>query len=119
MSDYSKPCEKWSANNKLIMELNGTEDARGYQQWREVGRQVKQGSKAFYILGPVMPKEKNLAESPKPVSFTRIPVFKIEDTELAKIDTTQPKKEKRVFTPKLLDGTTLDSAIEAMKCETL
>ncbi|CEP67957.1 Uncharacterized [Moorella glycerini] len=32
------------------MLIAGTEDARGYQQWREAGRQVKRGAKAFAEL---------------------------------------------------------------------
>jgi hypothetical protein len=34
------------------MFLAGTSDARGFQQWREVNRFVKKGSKGFFILVP-------------------------------------------------------------------
>ncbi|HBT47942.1 MAG TPA: hypothetical protein DEA73_08750 [Peptococcaceae bacterium] len=53
---YGKPSDKWSLGNKLLMLIAGTEDARGYQQWREVGRQVKKGARVFYILAPMTRK---------------------------------------------------------------
>src|ERR1700677_3804839 len=46
-------CRKWSWGNQLLVILNGFTDARGFHQWHEVGRNVKKGEKAFYILGPV------------------------------------------------------------------
>jgi len=33
-----------------------TEDARGFRQWQKVGRRVKKGAKAFYILAPIRKK---------------------------------------------------------------
>ncbi|MGB9860027.1 MAG: hypothetical protein ACPLQP_08860 [Moorellaceae bacterium] len=47
-----RPSDNWSLGNRLLMLLAGTEDARGYRQWQQVGRHVKKGSKAFYIFGP-------------------------------------------------------------------
>ncbi len=38
------------------MLMNETEDARGFRQWEKVGRRVKKGAKAFYILAPVRKK---------------------------------------------------------------
>jgi hypothetical protein len=32
--------------------IAGTEDARGFKQWKEVNRYVKKGAKAFVILAP-------------------------------------------------------------------
>ena len=52
------PSVKWSLCNRLTMLMNNTDDARGYRQWQEVGRQVKPGSKAFYILAPRVIKKK-------------------------------------------------------------
>ena len=46
------PSEKWSFTNRLIMHLSNTADARGIRQWNSVGRSVKKGSKAIYILVP-------------------------------------------------------------------
>ena len=85
------PADKWSFLNRVLMYLNDTEDARGFRQWQQVGRYVKKGSKAFYIIGPVTRKikvEKPL-ESGETVKeekqiiagFKAIPVFRFEDTE--------------------------------------
>ncbi len=73
------------------MLLAGTADARGYRQWQDVGRQVRQGSKAFHILAPVIIKKSSDtsldqgADEEKPVDvlvgFKTIPVFRYEDTE--------------------------------------
>ena len=45
--------------NRLLMMLAGTEDARGFRQWEKVGRMVKKGAKAFYILAPRIIKVKD------------------------------------------------------------
>src|SRR5659263_251378 len=50
------PADKWSFLNRVLMYLNETDDARGFRQWQEVGRYVKKGSKAFYILAPMIKK---------------------------------------------------------------
>ncbi len=98
-----KPSDSWSFFNRLIMLMNNTTDARGFRQWEKVGRRVKKGTKAFYILAPVKKKvpvkvrriEKIEDESgetvevvveetvivEKLVSFKPIPVFRYEDTE--------------------------------------
>jgi hypothetical protein len=85
------PADKWSFLNRLLMYLNNTEDARGFRQWQQVGRYVKKGSKAFYIIAPVTKKitEKKKLESGETVKeektvlagFKGIPVFRFEDTE--------------------------------------
>ncbi|MDI3497044.1 hypothetical protein [Archaeoglobus sp.] len=94
----SKPSDSWSFFNRLIMLMNDTTDARGFRQWQQVGRRVKKGAKAFYILAPVRKKvpvkvkkvevvddvimeieEVILVE--KLVSFKPVPVFRYEDTE--------------------------------------
>ncbi len=91
-----KPSDNWSFSNRLLMYLSGTEDARGYQQWQEVGRYVKKGSKSIYILAPLSKKaiktvkeidEATGQEVEKKISydfiygFKAVPVFGIEDTE--------------------------------------
>jgi hypothetical protein len=50
------PCRKWSWNNQLITALAGHDDARGFRQWKQVGRSVKKGEKSFSILAPVTVK---------------------------------------------------------------
>ncbi len=47
------PCRRWSWSNQILTAIAGYDDARGYRAWQEVGRQVKKGEHAFYILEPV------------------------------------------------------------------
>src|SRR4051794_28838859 len=54
-------CRRWSWGNQLLVILSGFTDARGFNQWQEVGRSVKKGEKAFYILAPVTQKVKDKA----------------------------------------------------------
>ncbi|MGQ9825527.1 MAG: ArdC-like ssDNA-binding domain-containing protein [Desulfotomaculales bacterium] len=92
----NKPSDKWSLCNRLLMALAGTDDARGFKQWQEVGRQVKKGAKAFYILAPFTKKkivkvretdpetgEEREVEQERTViyGFHGVPVFRYEDTE--------------------------------------
>jgi hypothetical protein len=80
------PSTKWSLSNKLLQFLADTSDGRGYRQWQQAGRQVKQGSKAFHILGPKIKKIKKTdddnkdIEKPVVIGFFSIPVFRAEDT---------------------------------------
>jgi hypothetical protein len=46
------PCRAWSWRNQLLAALHGHADARGFRQWELVGRHVRKGDKAFYILSP-------------------------------------------------------------------
>ncbi len=78
------PSSKWSLFNHLVMFINDTEDARGFRQWNEVGRQVKKGSKSFKILVPCFRKEKDVKtdeDVPRLTGFTTANVFRAEDTE--------------------------------------
>lgn len=89
-----QPCAGWSLGNQLLCLLNGTTDARGFRQWKEVGRSVKKGAKAFSILGPVKRKFRDAdpatgeeTERVVVVGFKAIPVFRLEDTEGEPIET--------------------------------
>ena len=80
------------------MLLTGTEDARGYRQWQDVGRHVRKGSKAFYILGPVFVKKHLESTDPTEpeevevlVGFRAIPVFRVEETEGAELPSYKPR----------------------------
>jgi len=55
------PSAKWSLMNRILMIVSGTRDARGFRQWNEVGRYIKEGAKAFYILAPRLVKKKSRA----------------------------------------------------------
>ncbi|MBO8128051.1 MAG: M48 family peptidase [Peptococcaceae bacterium] len=87
-----RPCDRWSLGNRLLMLIHGTEDARGLKQWNAVGRRVKKGVKAFYILAPRTVKKVEKVVDPRTgedreeekqivVGFRLIPVFRYEDTE--------------------------------------
>jgi hypothetical protein len=100
-----KPSSKWSLGNQLLMLLNGTSDARGFEQWKLVGRYVKKGSRAFHILGPVLVQAKDEGETNEGekeeepqrllVGFRAIPVFRFEDTDGEPL----PKYEPRTVPP--------------------
>jgi len=80
------PSSKWSLMNRVIMFFSGTNDARGIRQWNQVNRNVKAGSKAVYILAPVIKTvKKGDAEKSEEKVFLRgfraIPVFRAEDTD--------------------------------------
>ena len=78
------PSAKWSLLNRTLMFFAGSQDARGYRQWRKVGRYVKKGSKAFYILVPYISKSVN-EETGEEEQYLRgymcKPVFGVEDTD--------------------------------------
>lgn len=77
------PSSKWSLSNRVIAWANGTVDARGFRQWKEVNRSVKKGAKAFYILAPYFKKveDEETEEEIKLTGFFPVPVFGYEDTE--------------------------------------
>lgn len=91
-SNFGIPCEGWSLSNRIIMFINGYEDARSFNNWRKVGRKCKKGG-AFYIFKPVMKKiwvqkkdsEGKLSEEATlmnlPVAFAPHPVWPYENTE--------------------------------------
>jgi len=85
----SVPCRKWSMLNQLMVILAGTMDARGYDQWRQVGRQVKKGAKATRILVPCFAKKDGDKEGEEEKSiafFKAVPIFRAEDTEGDELD---------------------------------
>jgi hypothetical protein len=77
------PSDRWSYINRMIMLLSGTVDARGIRQWNRVGRSVKHGSKAIYILVPYFVKRRCLDDDETEMlkGFMAKPVFGVEDTE--------------------------------------
>jgi len=84
------PASKWSLLNRTLMFIAGTRDARGYRQWQEVRRHVKNGSKSFSILAPrfIRKQSENGDEEPKSilVGFWAVPVFRVEDTDGEPVD---------------------------------
>lgn len=105
------PCRKWSFLNQVLVALNETTDARGFRQWKEAGRTVKRGSKAFYICAPqkktVTKKDSESGEEEKlqvTVGFRDVPVFRLEDTE--------GKELEKDETTKVLEGLPLRNVAE-------
>lgn len=83
-----KPSDCWSLGNQILQMCQGTDDARGFKQWLEVGRHVKKGCHAIHILAPLTRKIK--AVNPKTgleeekvivLGFRPLPVYRYEDTE--------------------------------------
>ena len=80
------PCAHWSLSNRLLVFLSGTDDARGFRQWKEAGRFVRAGAKALHILAPTLVRKKNEdgdVEKQEKIlkGFRAVPVFRVEDTE--------------------------------------
>ena len=82
------PSARWSLQNRLLVALAGHTDARGFRQWREVGRSVRKGERACYILKPnVGPKKTGIDDSGQPVEetsvygFIPVAVFGFDQTE--------------------------------------
>ncbi len=101
----SPHCRKWSWGNQLLVVLNGYSDARGFQQWKEVGRNVKKGEKAFQILGPITKKWRNEEtgeERAIVIGYRSLPVFGLEQTEGRPLPTGDPDIDKWVKSLPLL-----------------
>ncbi|MBF0378773.1 MAG: antirestriction protein [Desulfamplus sp.] len=78
------PCSHWSFNNRLILFLSGSADARGFNQWKEIHRSVNKGAKAIYILVPCFKKkvDEDTGDEEKYLTFFKTaPVFRVEDTD--------------------------------------
>jgi hypothetical protein len=78
------PSDRWTLSNRVLAYVqSGCMDCRGYRQWQEVGRHVKRGSRAVYILAPILVKVKNEDGEEVEVlkGFRSIPVFASHDTE--------------------------------------
>jgi antirestriction protein ArdC len=82
------PMASWSLPNQLLVLLAGSADARGYRQWREVGRHVRKGARCVRILAPkqrtITDRDETTGEEHKRsvcTGFTAVPVFRFEDTE--------------------------------------
>ena len=77
------PATKWSFSNRVLAYCqSGSVDCRGYRQWQAAGRQVQKGSRAAYILGPILiGKETDEGVEQVLVGFRCIPVFAYHDTE--------------------------------------
>ena len=76
------PSSNWSLLNRTAIFISGTNDARGFKQWRSVNRHVKKGSKAVYIIVPRFRKTDEQGEEDLVLTgFTATPVYRAEDTD--------------------------------------
>jgi antirestriction protein ArdC len=78
------PSSKWSLLNRTLVFLAGTQDARGFRQWKQAGRYVKKGAKSFRILVPCIVKKENGENGEVEHAlrgFMCKPVFRVEDTD--------------------------------------
>ena len=81
-----KHCETYSFMNRLIVALNGYSDARGFKQWKKIGRYVLQGQKGFAILAPIMINKRNtedngtVTEKKICIGFKAIKVFGLDQS---------------------------------------
>jgi len=86
-NDENVPCRRWSWHNQLLAALSGTSDARGMKQWNNIGRKIKKGSKAIWILAPclktVTETDDKGRETKRQIlyGFRGTPVFAVQDTE--------------------------------------
>jgi hypothetical protein len=102
----SPHCRRWSWANQLLVAIHGYTDARGFNQWQEVGRNVKRGERAFYILGPVKKKllDKETGEEKTIVlGFKGLAVFGLQQTEGRPLPSGDPDIEKWIESLPLLD----------------
>jgi hypothetical protein len=51
-----RACDSWSLGNQLLMLLAGTDDARGFRQWEQIGRRVHKGERGLLHLRPLHPQ---------------------------------------------------------------
>lgn len=89
------PSSKWTLSNQVLAYIQADSlDCRGFRQWKEVGRYVKKGSHAAFILGPCLStiEDEESGEKREVLrGFRSIPVFAYADTEgeeLAEMDYT-------------------------------
>jgi hypothetical protein len=99
------PCRAWSWRNQLLVALQGHKDARGYRQWEEVGRWVKKGERAFYILSPLSKKVEDKTGEEKTViyGFRGTAVFGYEQTEGRPLPPADPEAVRWVETLPLIE----------------
>lgn len=97
IQSLDKPCAHWSLGNQFLMLISGTDDARGFNQWKSVNRYVKQGTRAIYILAPLIIKKKEVKDGIEEertilIGFKTIPVFRYEDTAGQPLPEYKPKE---------------------------
>ena len=79
----SWPSARWSMGNKMLAYVQArTLNARGFQAWKDVKRQVKKGSHGIYIWAPrIIKKEEKGEDKTQLIGFFPVVVFPIDATE--------------------------------------
>lgn len=111
------PCRRWSWNNQFIVAIMGHSDARGFQQWLEVGRCVRKGEKSFFILAPntrTVDDEKNPGKKKTIITgFRASPVFGMSQTDIVDADKWAQHEALDVEAKSFLDNLPLREVAEA------
>ena len=93
----------YSLFNQMILHYSGCSQVAGFRKWQKLGRRVKKGSKAVWILAPYLKKEIVEDEDDKEKEIERIagffsvPVFDIADTEGKEIERGMTTRSKVSF----------------------
>ena len=105
------PCRAWSWANQLLTALAGHSDARGFRQWKAVGRSVTKGQKSFSILAPMTRNvvrenaETGAEERTSYVfGFKSVAVFGLAQTEGEPIPDGDTEADRWIESLPLLDG---------------
>jgi len=79
------PSARWSLSNRVLAYMQtGALDCRGFKQWQNVGRWVKKGTRAAYILAPILVPYHDPESGEEHAvlkGFRAVPVFGVGDTE--------------------------------------
>lgn len=84
-----KPSNNWSFSNRMLMTVQGTQDARGFRQWQKIGRNPLDWQKQITILAPRIKKihdEKKDEDRTIIIGFTTIGLYAIENTYGKKLE---------------------------------
>jgi len=84
--DDNMPSAAWSLSNQVLAfyQSGGEIDCRGFKQWKSVGRKVKKGGSAVYILAPKTRRVEDASTGEDKVlimGFQSIAVFPLHMTE--------------------------------------
>lgn len=109
------PMKKWSYMNRTLCFIGACTDARGYRQWKEIGRHVKKGEKSqARILIPLFAKKENDEgeEEEFLYGFKGIPVFDVSQTEGEPLKYEEEEQEIIANLPLLAAAAKMDIRIQ-------
>lgn len=96
------PMNNWSLSNQTIAYVmsNGSKDCRTFLGWKAVGRTVKTGEKAFYILAPVLKTfEKENKETKQKEKYTVLVGFTTRNMAHFSLEQTEGKDLEYIEKP--------------------